>query len=140
MTPIETPAGAALIGTGAGAVIVTVLAPLGLDVIAMGAGLCGCVVVRTLLPSPSLVSKKEIALVTLGSVVFASFATPWLLPWLLRGATLVQVDIGPVQGKASAAFLAGAFPKPLLMFGKFALDGLIGKAAAILGKERHDTK
>lgn len=130
-------AAVAAFSTATGAVVVTTLAAFGLDVVSMGAGLCGCVAVRTLLPATE-VRKSEIALVTLGSVIFASFATPWFAPYVGKVAALgaVQAEVGAVHIKASTAFVVGAFPKPLFLALRFVLQRASARVRKLNGGRR----
>lgn len=89
----------------------TVLAAFGIDVASMVAALMGCLVVQTLLPAEQI-SLRSIALTTLGSMIFASVAAPWLVPYV---AKITPEGMAYDHVRASTAALLAAFPKPLLL-------------------------
>lgn len=95
-----------------GTVAITWLAVVGLDVPSLAAALLGCVIVQTLLPAEDL-RIKAIALMTLGSMLFASMATPFVAPYL---AAVAPAGISHDHIKATSAALLAAFPKPALIF------------------------
>ncbi len=105
-------AGTLVIGATASTLTFTSLALYGLDVPSLGAAMLGCVVVQTLLPSES-VNPKVIVATTIGSMLFASFASPFIVPML---AKLTPEGVAIEHLRASAAALVAGFPKPLLLF------------------------
>lgn len=100
-----------------GAAAIPLLAAVGIDPASIIAGLTGCIVVQTLLPAQQH-SFSRLALMTLGSVLFASLATPFAAPiivgWMLDHYP--KASISPDAVKAAAAAGLGGFAQPILFF------------------------
>lgn len=102
-----------------GAATIPLLAAVGIDPASIVAGLAGCIVVQTLLPvqqHPFL----RLALMTLGSVLFASLATPFAAPiivgWVLDHYPKASIE--PDAVKAAVAAGMGGFAQPILFFAR----------------------
>lgn len=79
----------------------------------MVAGLLGVIIVQTLLPEPNL-TRGRLALLTVGSMLFASIAT-----WIFGPIALAVLErwpaIDPVPARAAVSALLGGFAHPVLM-------------------------
>lgn len=112
---------------GTGAIMIGALAMAGIDVPSLGAALAACVAVQTILPSEKT-SRREIVLLTVGSMILASLATPWFLPWVSSWAPR---GIGDAHLKASVAAVLAAFPKPILLAGRAVLRKILKTSTGV---------
>lgn len=117
----------AVVGTFSGIAIMPLLVSMGLDPVLMVAGLGGCIVVQTLLRSDKGI--RVIAVVTIGSVFFASLSTPIALPWLIAKFGLPD-GVEHSAARAAMAALLGGFAQPIVS----ALHGIVRAAAARAGR------
>lgn len=105
--------------TAIGATAVPLLAAVGIDPFSIVAGLAGCIVVQTLLPAQQHPFTR-LALMTLGSVLFASLATPFAAPiivgWVLDHYPKASISADAV--KAAVAAGLGGFAQPILFLAK----------------------
>lgn len=101
----------AQIGSAWGSVALTTLAMLGMNPYSLGAALLGCIVSQTLLPA-EIIRPWTIFFTTVGSMIFASFAAPWIAPHLANYAPATML---PEHINATASAILGAFPKPLFV-------------------------
>jgi hypothetical protein len=102
------------------------LAAIGIDPAAIAAGLAGCVVVQTLLPSEQHGIVK-VALLTLGSVLFASLTTPFVAP-VAVGYVLDHYPKATISSdavKAAVAATLGGFAQPILFLVRAAIQARI---------------
>lgn len=97
-----------------GVISIPVLAAMGIDPSAMVAGLIGCTIGQTLIPSLEARSWQSIALLTLGSVLFASLMTPLLAPWVFSKASQF-VTVHQDHARAVTAGALGLFAQPAVM-------------------------
>jgi len=95
-----------------GAILYPVLCDMGLHPVSLGAGLFGCVVVQLLMP-PERVSLRMVAATTLGSMLFATLASPFALP-LIAKWQMIPGGVTPSQAHVAVASVLGAFAKPLV--------------------------
>jgi hypothetical protein len=113
MSDVATPAAIA----ASGVPLVLFFGSLGLDPASMGAGLGGVVIAQTLLPA-TVNGLRSVVGLGLGSMLLASYSTPFLAPFVLRHlpdwAWLASVPSEHVKA-ASAAFI-GAFAQPILLW------------------------
>lgn len=125
MAEAATTAGAVTaIASGAvGTVAATWLAMAGVDVPSLAAGMLGCVMVQTLLPEETI-NLRRIAAVTLGSMIFASMATPWVSPFV---AHIAPSSVTMDQVRACSAALLAAFPKPFFLAAQKVIQKWAGK-------------
>ncbi len=98
-----------------GATTIPVLAAFGIDPASIVAGLTGCIVVQTLLPAQQYAFVR-LALMTLGSVLFASLATPFAAPILVDWFIdhYPKASLAPDAVKAACAACLGGFAQPIL--------------------------
>lgn len=91
------------------------LAGFGVDVASLIAGLIGCIVVQTLFPKEDQIQAAKIALVTLGSILFASLSTPLAFAWLQHAASFLIPPGQEHQARAATAAALGGFARPILL-------------------------
>ncbi len=92
----------------------TLLSQYGVDLTSMIAALIGCIVVQTLLPRKEVFEARQIVLLTLGSVLFASLANPLAFAWVLHNhAELIPLG-QEMQVRAATAAALGGFAQPIL--------------------------
>lgn len=98
------------------------LAAVGLDLSGLIAGLIGCVIVQTVLPSASSTASAwsmrgalSIALVTLGSMLFASVASPLVAPSVVHAASTALPGATEASVRAATAVALGGFAQPILL-------------------------
>lgn len=98
-----------------GVISIPVLAAMGIDPSAMGAGLLGCTIVQSFIPVDGR-TMKTIAFMTLGSVLFASMLAPVLTPWVAvkLGEWFPNVPFPNDGVRAATAGCLGAFAQPLV--------------------------
>lgn len=120
------------VAAGAGIAIMPLLAKMGIDPVLMVAGLVGCIVVQTILSSDK--SLKAIAIVTIGSVFFASLATPIYLPWLIAKFGL-PAGVEKDAAQAGTAAVLGGFAQPIVSALHTGVKALAARAGRIFGKE-----
>lgn len=121
----------ALVGTGAGIAIMPLLVSMGIDPVLMVSGLAGCIVVQTLLRSDK--TFKVIAAVTIGSVFFASLATPILLPWVTAKFGL-PTGVEKDAARAATSALLGGFAQPIVSALHTGVKALAARAGRSFGK------
>ena len=125
-----------VVATGAGIAVMPLMARMVIDPVLMVAGLVGCIVVQTILKSDKTL--KGIAVVTVGSVFFASLSTPIYLPWVMAKFGL-PAGVEKDAAQAATAAVLGGFAQPIVS----AIHTLVKKAAARAGRifgQRSGTK
>lgn len=104
------------------AVTAPVLAGFGIDLTTIGAAFLGLVIVQCLMPAtdpnPKPRDLKVLIAWSVGSMLFASLATPLLLAWALDNVPYMKA-LREWQSHALVAGTAGGFAQPLLVFGRF---------------------
>lgn len=121
---------AAAAAAATGVISIPFLSAMGIDPSAMVAGLVGCTIVQTVLPSEGR-SVRAVVAVTLGSMLFSSLATPLVAPWAvlkIHAVVSEAVHHDPIRA-ATAAFLGG-FAQPLLGLVPKLIDRFGGRFAA----------
>lgn len=99
-----------------GVISLPFLAAMGIDPSAMIAGLIGCTVVQTVLSGTSR-PVRDIALITVGGVLFASLMTPIAAPWAVAKVhAIISESISRDAIRAATAAFLGGFAQPLLVF------------------------
>ena len=116
--------------TAVGVAAFPFLAAIGVDPASIGAGLAGCIVVQTLLPPEQATSSlKSIAAMTIGSVLFASLATPFAAPiaisYVIEHYPKATISIEAVRAAAAAAL--GGFAQPILFLFRALLRARIAR-------------
>jgi hypothetical protein len=117
--------------TAVGVAAFPLLAAIGIDPASIAAGLAGCVVVQTLLPSEQH-GFVRVALMTLGSVLFASLTAPFVSPLAVSYALehYSRASISPDAVKAAVAATLGGFAQPILFLIRAAVQARIARQTA----------
>lgn len=107
-----------------------ILAAFGLDPQSLVAGLAGCVVVQTLLPSEQH-GWVKVSLMTLGSVLFASLTSPFAAPvaisYVLEHYPKASISLDAVR--AAVAATLGGFAQPILFLVRAAIQARITRTS-----------
>jgi len=117
----------AAIATTTGVLSIPILASAGIDPAAMGAGLLGCTIMQSFVQKDGQAINAafwaKIAVLTFGSMLFASLVAPVAAPWVhvRLGEVFPKVPFPHEGVRAMTAGALGAFAQPIVMFGRMLL-------------------